>query len=71
MTLSVINGIHSLLGEIMEERSLSSEKVDNALFLELVGEVFVRISLLGRWTEVPSWGSIDYSSDELLMFSLG
>ena len=55
----------------MEERSLSSEKVDNALFLELVGEVFVRISLLGRWTEVPSWGSIDYSSDELLMFSLG
>ena len=55
----------------MAEQSLSSEAVNEALFGQLVDEVFNRISLLGRWTEEPSWGSQEYSSDEMLMLSLG
>ena len=47
------------------------EDMTEANFLQLVDEIFNRISLLGRWTDDPSWGSQDYSSDEVLMFSLG
>ena len=71
MTLTVIVGLLSLLEEIMTEQSIDLEAVTESLFVQLVNEIFDRINLLGRWTEDPSWGSQDFSSDELLMFSLG
>ena len=55
----------------MTEQSIDLEAVTESLFVQLVNEIFDRINLLGRWTEDPSWGSQDFSSDELLMFSLG
>ena len=55
----------------MTEQSIGIEAVTEALFVQLVDEIFTRINLLGRWTDAPSWGSQDFESDELLMFSLG
>ena len=71
MTLTVIVGLLSLLEEIMIQQSICMEDMTEANFLQLVDEIFNRISLLGRWTDDPSWGSQDFSSDEVLMFSLG
>ena len=55
----------------MIQQSICMEDMTEANFLQLVDEIFNRISLLGRWTDDPSWGSQDFSSDEVLMFSLG
>ena len=52
-------------------QSLDAPTIDENTFLHLIEEIFERINLFGRWTEQPSWGSKDYSSDEFLMFSLG
>ena len=71
MTLTVIVGLLSLLEEIMIQQSICMEDMTEANFLQLVDEIFNGISLLGRWTDDPSWGSQDFSSDEVLMFSLG
>ena len=71
MTLTVIVGLLSLLEEIMIQQSICMEDMTEANFLQLVDEIFNRISLLGRWTDDPSWGSQDFSSDKVLMFSLG
>ena len=71
MMLTVIVGLLSLLEEIMIQQSICMEDMTEANFLQLVDEIFNGISLLGRWTDDPSWGSQDFSSDEVLMFSLG
>ena len=71
MTLTVIVGLLSLLEEILTQQSTPLEDITEAQFLQLVDEILDRINLLGRWTDDPSWGSQDFSSDELLMFSLG
>ena len=71
MTLTVIVGLLSLLEEIMIQQSICMEDMTEANFLQLVDEIFNGISLLGRWTDDPSWGSQDFSSDKVLMFSLG
>ena len=71
MTLTVIVGLLSLLEEIIIQQSICMEDTTEANFLQLVDEIFNRISLLGRWTDDPSWVSQDFSSDEVLMFSLG
>ena len=55
----------------MTEQSLSPDSLTEGSFELLVDQVFDRISLLGRWTEQPSWGSQNFSSDEVLMFRLG
>ena len=71
MTLAVINGLLCLFDEIMTEQNLDAPTIDENTFLHLIEEIFERINLFGRWTEQPSWGSKDYSSDKFLMFSLG
>ena len=71
LTLTVITGLLSLVEEIMTDHSISLEDVTEAVFVQLVEEIFHRINLLGRWTDDPSWGSQDFSSDEVLMLSLG
>ena len=70
-TLTVITGLLSLVEEIVAAHSISLKDFNDALFIQLVEEIFVRINLLGRWTDEPSWGSQDLRSAELLMFSLG
>lgn len=71
MTLATINGLLCLLDEIMTEHSLEPQDLDETTFVHLIDEIFERINLLGRWTDAPSWGSTEFGSDELLMFSLG
>ena len=71
MTLTVIVGLLSLLDEMMTQQNICPEEITEALFVQLVDEIFDRINLLGRWTDDPSWGSQDFASDELLMLSLG
>ena len=71
MTLTVITGLICLFEEILAERGMVAKNIDEATFLNLVEEIFLRCSLLGRWKDEPSWGSVDFSSDELLMLSLG
>ena len=47
------------------------ETIDEVTFIEVVEEIWTRINLMGRWTGLPSWGTDQFSNDELLMFSLG
>ena len=71
MTLTVITGLLCLLEEIMLEQGIDAKTIDEATFFKLVDEIFLRCNLLGRWSDEPSWGSAEFSSDELLMLSLG
>ena len=71
MTLTVITGLLCLLEEITTEQGIDIEDINEAGFVQLVDEIFNRCNLLGKWTEEPSWGRKDFSSDELLMLSLG
>ena len=71
MTLTVITGLLCLLDEIMLEQGIDAKTIDEATFFKLVEEIFLRCNLLGRWSDEPSWGSAEFSSDELLMLSLG
>ena len=71
MTLATINGLLCLLDEIMTEHGLEPKDLNENTFVHLIDEIFERINLLGRWTDAPSWGSKEFGSDELLMFSLG
>ena len=71
MTLTVINGLVCLLEQVLEDLTITAKDLNESTFLAVVEEIFMRINLLGRWTEDPSWGSQDFSSDEFLMFSLG
>ena len=44
--------------------------VNEQEFRSVVCEIFLRISLLGRWTGVGAWGS-EFAEDEELMRRLG
>ena len=70
-TLTTTVGLLCLLDEIAKEQSLDLETIDEVTFIKLVNEIYSRINLMGRWSGQPSWGTDQFSNDELLMFSLG
>ena len=71
MTLTTDVGLLSLLAVIAEEEDLDISSLDETTFIWLVEKIFARIDLSGRWSATPTWGTEDFKSDELLMFSLG
>ena len=70
-TLTTTVGLLCLFDQIATEKSVDLETIDAVTFIQLVDEIYRRINLMGRWTGQPSWGTDEYSNDELLMFSLG
>ena len=53
------------------QEDLDISSLDETTFIWLVEKIFARIDLSGRWSATPTWGTEDFKSDELLMFSLG
>ena len=60
-----------LVDKVLEDMGKGPlDLVNEKEFRAVVCEVFLRISLLGRWTGVGAWGS-EFAEDEELMRRLG